>query len=195
MDATELLKDDHDLLRELFARYGELAVDDRVAKAALFDRIRQELEAHAAIEEEIFYPAVRSANPVLAGPIVREAFEDNRLVRNILRDVGAGSPGSDEFDSKINVLRENVLHHAEAEEREVFAEAKSSMTPLQLSLLGGRLSDRKRELGGRVHRRVPVLSGARQVFSRVRRVMSHALRRASATTGRARRSSASSGRP
>ncbi len=178
MDATELLRDDHEVLRGLFARYQELADGDRPAKAALFRRIREEIEAHAAVEEEIFYPAVRGANPVLAGPIVREAFEDHRLIRQILRDVEAGSPGSDEFDAKLNVLRENVLRHAEREEREVFAEARSSMTPLQLSLLGGRLSDRKRELGGAVHRRVPVLAGARRIFSRVRRAVSHTLRQA-----------------
>lgn len=182
MDATQLLKDDHEALYALFVRYHDLDVGDRAAKAALFRRIRGELEAHAAIEEELFYPAVQGANPVLAGPIVREALEDHRLIRQILRDVEAGSPGSDEFDAKLNVLRENVLRHVDMEEREVFAEARLSLTPLQLSLLGGRLSDRKRELGGMVHRRAPVLRGARRVFSRVRRAVSRALRQ----PGRAR---------
>jgi len=186
MDATDLLKDDHEVLRALFVRYHESDVDDLAMKASLFRRIRKEIEAHAAVEEEIFYPAVRSANPVLAGPIVREAFEDHRLIRQILRDVEAGSPGSDDFDAKLSVLRENVLRHVESEEREVFAEARSSMTPLQLSLLGGRLSDRKRELGGTVHQRVPVLNGARRVFSRVRHAVSRVLRHSGAGTDRAR---------
>jgi len=189
MDATELLHDDHQALRALFDRYHELGAGDRAAKAALFRRIRKEIEVHAAIEEEIFYPAVRAANPVLAGPIVREAFDDHRLILQILHDVEAGTPGSDEFDAKLSVLRDNVLYHAEAEERELFAEARSSMTPLQLRLLGGRLSDRKHELGGRTYRRVPILGEARWVFSRVRTAVSRAFRRAGGETARARRAS------
>ena len=115
MDPTELLRDDHEVLRSLFVRYHEIDVGDRAAKASLFRRIQGEIDVHAAIEEEIFYPAVRGANPVLAGPMVREAFEDLRLIRQILHDVETGSPGSDEFDAKLNVLRENVLRHAETE--------------------------------------------------------------------------------
>lgn len=194
MDATELLTNDHDMVRDLFDRYEELAVGDRAAKASLFQRLREEIEAHAAIEEEIFYPAVRAANPVLAGPIIREAFEDHRLIRQILLDTATGSPGSDEFDAKLSVLRENVLRHAEMEERDIFAEARSSMTPLQLRLLGGSLADRKHERNGKVHRPVPVLAGARRVFSRVRRAVSRALRQAGPQTGHARRSATRSRR-
>jgi hypothetical protein len=189
MDATDLLKNDHDALRLLFARYGELEVGDLTEKALLFGRLARELEAHAAIEEELFYPTVRNANPATAGAIIREAFEEHLLMRRILGDLQQEVPGTDDFDAKLAVLRENVLRHAEEDEREVFAEARASLTPLQLRLLGGRLEDRKRDLGGRVHRNAPVLDRARRVFSRVRRAVSRAVRQARGSRPvRARRS-------
>lgn len=178
MDAFELLRKDHAAVLKLFARYGELEDGEHSAKATLFRRLREELEAHAAIEEEVFYPAVRSANPAIAGALVRESYETHRLIRQILRDLSQGIPGVDDFDGRFMALRENVLRHVEEEERDVFAEAQASMTPLQLRLLGGTLSDRKHELGGRVHRARPALATARRALSRVGRVVTGALRRA-----------------
>ena len=196
MDAFELLRNDHAAVMELFGRYGELEDDELSAKAALFRRLREELEAHAAIEEEVFYPAVRNANPAIASALIRESYETQRLIRQILRDLSLGIPGVDDFDGRFMALRENVLRHVEEEEQEVFAEARASMTPLQLRLLGGTLSDRKRELGGRVHRARPALATtARRALTRVGRAVTVALRRArGGAQERSRRSSDRSSR-
>jgi hypothetical protein len=190
MDAPALLANDHAVVKDLFSRYGELGIDDRARKASLWKRLREELDVHSAIEEELFYPVVRTANPVTAGMLVGEALEEHRLIRQILKDLDREVPGSDEFDAKLNVLRENVLRHAREEEETIFEEARSSMTPLHLNLLGGRLADRKHELGGTVHRPVPVMAAkAKRAFARVRQMVSRSTRGSRGMrVGRSRRS-------
>ena len=56
MNAIELLKTDHQAVEALFQKAEEGKPSD-----ALFNEIKAELEAHAYIEETIFYPAIQEA--------------------------------------------------------------------------------------------------------------------------------------
>src|SRR4029079_2881858 len=60
MNAMDLLKEDHDQVKEMFDRFRDLGLEDRAEKQRLFNRIAEALEIHAELEERIFYPAVRS---------------------------------------------------------------------------------------------------------------------------------------
>jgi len=169
--ATELLKNDHAFVRTLLKNYQEMEPGQTERKKTLFQQIRQELELHSEIEEKLFYPAVRAARTPKAERLIREAYEEHRLVRQLLRELSQDTPGSDAFDAKFKVLKENVLHHAKEEEHDVFWVAREHLSKEDLEQLGSDLESRKHELGGRVHQVGPLARKARRVMNRVTRAL------------------------
>jgi hemerythrin superfamily protein len=115
--ATTLLKEDHQKVKKLFSSYEEGEDDE---KAEIFGTLQKELEVHAQIEEEIFYPAIQTSDDKESGHLVREAYEEHRLVKTLLQELGSLMPGDEDFDAKFKVLKDNVLHHAEEEQDEIF---------------------------------------------------------------------------
>lgn len=118
--ATALLREDHQKVKKLFAEYEKLEDEDPERKEEIFGTLKRELSVHAQIEEEIFYPAIQTSDDEEAGHLVREAFEEHRLVKTFLEEMSALTPGDEDFDAKMKVLMDNVLHHAEEEQDEVF---------------------------------------------------------------------------
>ena len=181
MDATTLLKNDHALLKDLFRRYHEMTPGESAEKKALFREIKDELGAHSSVEEELFYPAVRDARTPDAERLVAEAFEEHRLVKQLLRKLSKGRPGSTSFDATFKVLKENVLHHAQEEERDIFVQAWDTMSSSDLDALGREMAERKHELGGRLHQPKRLMAKAKRAFTKVKRAVT-------ATFSRSRRS-------
>jgi len=120
----QLLKQDHRTVKELFQEYGKLEPGDRDGKEILFRKINEELTIHSEIEDRIFYPAVRTVKTDEAQDLVSEAIEEHHIVKTLLEELSELDPGSAPFEAKMTVLRENVLHHAEEEEKEMFPQAK-----------------------------------------------------------------------
>ena len=118
--ATSLLREDHEKIKGLFREIGMLGDEEADQKEALFERLRRDLTIHAQIEEEIFYPAVAAAEDPEAGELVQEAREEHRAITEMLEELGALAVDDDEFESKLKVLRDNVLEHAEEEEEDIF---------------------------------------------------------------------------
>src|SRR5215204_2556252 len=118
--ATTLLKEDHQKVKKLFSKFENLDASGESEKAELFDQIKKELTVHAQIEEEIFYPAVERADEEEADDLVREAHEEHRIVKTLIEELSALSAADAQFDAKMKVLKENVLHHAEEEQDEIF---------------------------------------------------------------------------
>jgi iron-sulfur cluster repair protein YtfE (RIC family) len=147
MDALTLLTQDHEELRRLFQEIGEATGPGAFnARARLFQAIREELEVHSDIEEEIFYPAMKDSSSPELRRLALEAFEEHRLVDDLLEELQDLTPNDEEFESKLDVLREQVLRHAESEEREMFAEAKKAFEKESLDQLGRDLAKRRRAL-------------------------------------------------
>lgn len=118
--ATQQLKEDHDKVRELFAAFRKLDVDDVDEKQRIYDRVRDELTFHAAIEEELFYPALEASDDEDAPDLVDGAREEHRIVTELLEELSELLPDDPAFDAKMKVLSENVDHHAEEEEKHLF---------------------------------------------------------------------------
>jgi hemerythrin superfamily protein len=123
MNAMDLLKEDHDRVREMFDRFRDLGEEDRAGKQRLFNRIAEALEIHAQLEERIFYPAVRSVKSEDAMEITLEAFEEHKIAETLLRQIRSLARGDARKDAKMKVLMESVEHHIEEEEDEIFGEA------------------------------------------------------------------------
>jgi hemerythrin superfamily protein len=120
----QLLKQDHRTVKELFAEYAKLGDGDVEEKDRLWQQINEELTIHAEIEERLFYPAVRDVKTDEAEDIVNEAVEEHHVVKTLLEEMSGMEAGDATFDAKMKVLQENVEHHIEEEEKEMFGQAK-----------------------------------------------------------------------
>lgn len=146
--ATDLLKSDHQKVKSLFHEFRGLDEDENQEKDRLFEEIRRELTVHSKVEEEIFYPAVKSLPEDEAKDRVLEAGEEHAIVKTLLEQLGNLEAGNDVFDAKMKVMMEAVEHHADEEESEMFREARKGLDDEQLLALGARIEARKRELLG-----------------------------------------------
>ncbi len=141
--ATKLLEEDHKRVRDLFDRFEKTR--DRATKKRIVEELRRELTLHAKVEEEIFYPRFlkRRGDPE---KMVRESFEEHKIVETLLEEISRIGPRDEQFDAKVTVLQENVDHHAKEEERDLFPEAEKLLSRSQLEAMGAEMEDRKEEL-------------------------------------------------
>jgi hemerythrin-like domain-containing protein len=123
-DAIALLKADHQRVRDLFAQYE--AADKVEMKRTLADQVFLELETHAQLEENIFYPAVHEGTD--EGPdLVKESVQEHQTVKNLIQELRSMAHDTDEFDAKFQELIQNVEHHVEEEEAEMFPLAEDEL--------------------------------------------------------------------
>lgn len=144
IDALELLKADHDKVKDLFREFESLKGndDEDERKSELVDEICYELTLHTMIEEEIFYPTLRSA--IDDSDMMDEADVEHAGARELISQLEVMYPGDDHFDATVTVLGEEVAHHIDKEESDMFDAARAS--GIDLGDLGEQLSARKEEL-------------------------------------------------
>lgn len=142
MDAIDLLIDDHDKALKLFEEFDQLAEDDFDRKEALVDQACLDLTIHAQIEEEIFYPAVRAIAQI--DSLVDEAEVEHAGAKDLIAQLEQMEPGEDLYDARFKVLGENIAHHVQEEQDEMFPAVRKSK--LDLKSLGTRMAARKLEL-------------------------------------------------
>lgn len=142
MDAIALLKQDHREVEELFARFEKASGASE--KRELAERICLELSVHAKIEEDIFYPACEGK---VEEDLLKESHVEHDGAKLLIAEIIAGGPEDDFYDSKVKVLKEQVEHHVEEEEKRVeglFSQARKA--ELDMDALGEQLAARKAEL-------------------------------------------------
>ena len=146
-NAIDLLKKDHDKVRKLLKQLTDSSNRAEVKRSQLLSEIQNELEIHTLLEEEIFYPEFRKADPKAHAELYYESLEEHRIVEEmVLPDVEGSDTGSEEFAGRAKVLREPIEHHAEDEEEEMFPKAREVFSDEQLEELGERMAARKKEL-------------------------------------------------
>jgi hemerythrin superfamily protein len=146
-DAVELIRSDHRTVEKLFSEFEQAGDRAYKTKQGLVEQITQELEVHASIEEETFYPAVRAKARKDGEELIDEAVEEHHLVRVTLGELAGMTAEDDAFDAKVQVLIENVRHHVEEEESEMLPQAEKLLGKDELARLGEEMAARKRQLG------------------------------------------------
>jgi hemerythrin superfamily protein len=134
MDATALLKQDHDAVRQLFRAFAEAG--DADGRRMLCRRIRDELRTHSRLEDEVFYPAVMRVRIEPAREMVREALEDHHVVDGLLAELDELEPEDPRYAETVRRLEESVTRHIEEEEGAMFAQARIHLTDERLERLG-----------------------------------------------------------
>ncbi len=137
--AVSLLKEDHVKVKELFDQFEK--AKSRPAKMKLVRAALIELKVHAAIEEELFYPAVRG--PV-GKEIMNEADEEHHVAKLLIAELDLMDGSESHFDAKFTVLAENVRHHIKEEEDEMLPKAKG--VKVDFAALAEKMSQRKERL-------------------------------------------------
>jgi hemerythrin superfamily protein len=139
-NAIALLKEDHRAVEKLFKEFEAAKGDGRKEKLAR--RICLELSIHTKIEEEIFYPACEGK---VDEDLLKEAFVEHDAAKLLIAEIEAGNGQSDDFfDAKVQVLSEQIDHHVQEEEKELFPEVRKA--DIDLEGLGEQLAARKSEL-------------------------------------------------
>jgi hemerythrin-like domain-containing protein len=141
MDAIKLLKEDHARIKPLLAEIKETTERAEKTRSELFSKIKQELTIHEIIEEEIFYPTLKE-HPK-AKEIVLEGYEEHDVVNILMGELDGMEPTDERFGPKVNVMAENIEHHIEEEEGDMFVKARQIFDADELEELGNRMASRK----------------------------------------------------
>jgi hemerythrin superfamily protein len=129
-DAIALLKSDHREAEDLFEQYEKLKDADKTEeKFAIAKKVCGALLIHMEIEEKIFYPKVRG--PVHDDDLMNEAVVEHSGAKDLIEQLGLLKPDDPMFDAKIKVLSEQIEHHVEEEEKEMFPKAEKSGADLE----------------------------------------------------------------
>ena len=147
MDALKLLETDHDNVKKMLNQGEETTERAEKGRTELFERLKADLMLHEQIEEEIFYPALKS-HPN-ARDIVLEGYEEHHVVDEIMGELEATPVTDETWAAKFKVMKENIEHHIEEEEGEMFEQAREVFSKDELETLGARMAELK-ELGQEV---------------------------------------------
>lgn len=154
MDAITLLKDDHKAVEKLFKRFEKAGDSAYKEKATVADRIREELSRHAAIEEQLFYPVIRATVDDVED-LTLESLEEHHIVKWVLSELDDMDPTDERFTAKMTVLIENVRHHVEEEEDDLFPKVRKALGRKELGELGDAMERARRVAPTHPHPRSP----------------------------------------
>jgi len=143
MNAFNLLKSDHEKVAGILTSIEETTERAAKGREELFARLKQELDLHAKIEEEIFYPALEESEETRE--VTLEAYEEHRLVKQLLAELEVEPKDTEEWTAKFTVLKENIEHHVEEEEGEMFKQARKVLSEDEIETLGNRLQEAKKQ--------------------------------------------------
>ncbi len=140
MNAIELLKADHETVDGLFE---EVEASDASAHLALFKQIKAELEVHAHVEESIFYPSIQEDGDEAIIALTSEALKEHAQMKVFLGELEAVASDLDKFEPLLVKLIEDVRHHVEEEEGEMFPAVEDQFDDETLETWGDQMQAEK----------------------------------------------------
>ena len=141
MNAITMLTDDHRKVKKLLSELETTTERGVKTREELFTRIKADLTVHEIIEEEIFYPALKE-HPK-AKDIVLEGYEEHNVVDTLMSELSALPFDHETWGAKAKVMQENIEHHIEEEEGEMFKKARQVFDEAELEELGERMARRR----------------------------------------------------
>ena len=141
MDAFTLLKNDHKTVAGLMEKIDATTERALKGREELFAQLKSELDIHAQIEQTILYPVLEQADET--HDISHEAYDEHKVVKQRLAELAAEPKDAEEWTAKFTVLKENVEHHVEEEEGEMFKKARKVLSDEEIDQLGARLEEAK----------------------------------------------------
>lgn len=143
MDGIQMLIDEHREVQQMLKELGGTKEKDARERRDLFDRLKTALTSHEVIEEEIFYPALRE-HP-RAKDLVLESYVEHDVVDRLMGELDRTKPDDEMWGAKCQVMTENLEHHIQEEETELFKKARQAFDEDELERLGRDMQRRKTE--------------------------------------------------
>ena len=144
MNAITLLKQDHEDVKKMLSELDDTTERAVKTREQTFTKLKADLEVHEAIEEEIFYPALKE-HPKTKD-IALEGYEEHHVVDMVMAEIQEVAFDDERWGAKLTVMKENLEHHIEEEEGEMFKQARQVFDDAELEDLGNRMDMRKKEL-------------------------------------------------
>ena len=144
MNAFQLLKEDHQKVSGIFQQLEPTTERAEKTRTELFAKLHEELDIHARVEEAVFYPAIKQAAETRE--IVLEGFEEHHVIKMLLKELASMPVDTEQWTAKIKVLKENVEHHVEEEEGEMFQKARDVLSEDDINRLGAQMEQMKQQL-------------------------------------------------
>ncbi len=141
MNAIDLLKEDHDVVDQLFKRVEDTPPSKH---PPIFKKIKNELDTHAHIEEKVFYPALKAKGNKDLVDITAEGLQEHSQIKKFLKEI-ARTTSKETREAKLKVLIEDTRHHVKEEENEMFPMVKDQFSSEELDTLGTRLEAEKKK--------------------------------------------------
>jgi iron-sulfur cluster repair protein YtfE (RIC family) len=142
MNAFTLLKTDHEKVAGILEKIDETTERATKGREELFTQLKSELDVHTRIEEDILYPTLEEYEETRA--ISLEAYEEHAVVKQLLEELSSEPKDDEQWTAKFTVLKENIEHHVEEEEGEMFKKARKVLSEDEIEKLGDRLQEAKR---------------------------------------------------
>ena len=144
MKVTVLLRNEHDIVKGLFARFKNGNGRASNGKQGLFEEIRREILLHSQMEMEIFYPALAGTPSTTAEKLMSTAEEEHREIEKLLESI---NPQDKLFETKMDELMNAVTAHIDMEEDQIFDEARKILPEYRIEELGLEMEERRKILG------------------------------------------------
>ncbi len=141
-NALDMLVADHKHVKGMFKQFDALSERSVATKKRLADEICHELFIHMQLEEELFYPAVEQA--LSSTSIIEEAFVEHASAKELMTQILGMEPGEHYYDARLKVLSEQIEHHINEEETDMFPKVRRSK--LDLLALGAQMAELKEQL-------------------------------------------------
>lgn len=143
-DAIVMLKDEHKEVKALFKRFDELKESPGRALEQVVEQVFRELVIHTKIEEEIFYPLAKRT--LEEDNLIYEANEEHHVVDLLMEEISSLSSSDEAYVAKFVVLKENVEHHIEEEESDLFPKVREALGRNELQEAGEKMMLKREEL-------------------------------------------------
>lgn len=147
-DPIEMLKEDHKKVKGLFEQYRDAGDGAVKRKEEIAREIFAELELHARVEEEIFYPALEASQEDETEKMVTESYLEHSMVKSIIEELRGLDAGATNFEAGMKVLMDNVEHHIKEEESNLFPLAQKELSD-ELDSLGLEMEEMKKQVPAR----------------------------------------------
>ena len=144
MDAFEMLEEDHEKVKKMLDELDDTTERGVKTREELFAKIKQEMLVHETLEEEILYPTLKEFDKTKE--VSLEGYEEHHVVNEIMAELEQTPVDDEKWAAKFSVMKENIEHHIEEEEDEMFKKARQVLDKEQIDALGERMEARKKEL-------------------------------------------------
>jgi hemerythrin superfamily protein len=154
-NAVAMLKQDHRTVESLFEKWTMIRPEEGSGvKRTLVDDVIRELSIHAAIEEQVFYPAVREALPE-GHEVVEHSLQEHQEAKELLAELEWLQPGEPGFEDRVGTLIVDVREHVEQEEGKIFPKLEAAIGEQGLERIGEALEKAKKLAPTRPHPHAP----------------------------------------